>query len=694
MSSTTANRSSWTRTSILATLGGTLFFSLVIPLVLEINDLSPLSSGSGWVLAAVPMALISSMLIRELGFRLQFRATTKMALVLLYAIAAFAPSWLSTAIVLNSIGGGHRWLEAYVSFLAYASVFSGFAWIVANTIGAARAATRVSNRLENTLAAEQDLNELVEAAEHRRFLNYQSTIHSKVSRPLYRVLKLNEKYSSEKLAQQLELFQAKEMRPLSHQLHPVTVKVGLAPAIRSLGPVFQVRMSEELKYQDSQGALVDEHVRQQIFRWIQELTPKRNFVEVDLRVENATLLISAAGVECFTQLDPIAQVAGLAVRCDSAIATMVLHAPLLGQVQDLEEAPVVGKSSRLPLNWHEVKTFLTLPPYVPLSLILLSAVMTSPINFNVLRSSPLDAERPFILLTVLGIVIPLVIGLPLHLFARYRFTSPKPWQVVAFWVALGILSGLVNNLAVYIIAPEKSLLVAGLVRMLGSFLKFTVVGLLFAATRGYLDQQDRDVELLESAIDASNQKRVQLLAGADETDRYLSEALHRTIQGRLSAIALLFRLDRREEALNELSELCSVTIPGIEQRLIQALLPQESPQLPVPEAQTGLKVQDDSSWGDLFERSQQITSQLQRVVQECEVNAQRHGKATQLVVLVSESQGLWTVKCVDNGQGPSRLAQPGLGSNLFDELCAHYPGEWSLQRINGETVFTLHIQTM
>jgi len=109
------------------------FFSLVIPLVLEINDLSTLSSGSGWVLAAVPMALISSMLIRELGFRLQFRATTKMALVLLYAIAAFAPSWLSTAIVLNSIGGGQRWLEAYVSFLAYASVFSGFAWIVANT---------------------------------------------------------------------------------------------------------------------------------------------------------------------------------------------------------------------------------------------------------------------------------------------------------------------------------------------------------------------------------------------------------------------------------------------------------------------------------------------------------------------------------------------------------------------------------
>ena len=692
MRSSESTRYARTNTSAALTLGATLILSLVIPLLLESPNVSLLTSGSNWVLVAVPAALIASMLIRELAFRLQLRVTSKLSLALLYAIAVLAPSWLATSIFLNSIDSGQAYLDGYVSILAYASMLSGLAWIGLNTIGEAYAATRARGRLEQSLDAAQKLNSLLEAAENRRFLNYQSTIRTRVNGPLRQVLNLSEKYSSEKLAQQLELFQTKEMRPLSHRLHPVTVKLGLAPAIRSLGPVFNVHMSQNLVHSDIQGLLVHEHVRHQMFRWIQDLTPKSRSVEITVEAEKTHLVLTTVGVECVEELDPIAQVAGLVVECQPIRATMILRAPLFGQELKSVQVPMEPETRKSGLGKKGTLALLTVPPYMQLSLVLLIGILTSPISFKVLRVSPDAVESPFILVAILGVVIPLLLAVPLHLFVKRGSAYPKPWKIVTIWVCLGVLSGLANNLIVYLVAPEKFLLLGGTIRMFGSLVKFTGSGLLFAATKGYVDQQDRDMRLLESASATSNRKRVRLLESADETDRYLAEALHRTIQGRLSAIALLFRLDRREEGLKELQVLCEETVPGIEQRLIEALLPHKNPELPIPAASTGLRVEDNSLWSELFEKNHEIASHLKRVVHECEVNAQRHGGATHMWVTAGEVNGFWEVRCADNGRGPSRWARPGLGANLFDELCAHYSGEWSLDRIEQQTVFELHIR--
>jgi signal transduction histidine kinase len=693
MNSSESVGSTWTKTSIPVTLGATLFLSLVVPLLLEARNLSLWTDSSFWVLTAVPVALIGSMAIREMCSRLQFRATSKLALILLYAIATLAPSWLSASIFLNSIGAGHRYLVVYVSVLAYASSLSALAWIGINTFGAARAATLVSNRLEHSLVAAQNLNALLEAAEHRRLLDYQSTISIKVSEPLNRVLTVNEDYSSEVLAQQLELFQTREMRPLSHQMHPVTVKVGLAPAIRSLGPVFHVLMPEDLVNLDVQGLLVHDHVRQQVFRWIQGLTPIGNSVDIRINRDATQMSVTAIGVKCVSELNPTAQVVGLTIKCDASESTMVLRAPLLGQ--DGAQTPADSDRGELATrtNWKGISAYITFPPYMQLSLIATAAIVVVPFNFIVLKETPESIQSAFIVLTLLGVVMPLLIALPLHYFAKRRFRAPSPWKVVFLWVSLGVLSAFASNLAVFLLAPEKFLLLANAARLLGSMLKFTLTGLLFAATRGYLDQQDRDMRLLESALVDSRNKKAQLLESADETDRFLSETLHRTIQGRLSTITLLFRLDRREEALQELQIMCRDTVPEIEQRLIEALLPQGSSKLPVPSASTDLSIEDTSTWSDLFATNEQIATQLKRVVHECEVNAQRHGEATHMLIVVGEMNGLWEVRCVDDGIGPSRLAKPGLGSNLFDELCAHYSGEWSLVRLNQRTVFTLRIRS-
>ena len=189
MRSSESTRYARTNTSAPLTLGATLILSLVIPLLLESPNVSLLTSGSNWVLVAVPAALIASMLIRELAFRLQLRVTSKLSLALLYAIAVLAPSWLATSIFLNSIDSGQAYLDGYVSILAYASMLSGLAWIGLNTIGEAYAATRARGRLEQSLDAAQKLNSLLEAAENRRFLNYQSTIRTRVNGPLRLVLR-------------------------------------------------------------------------------------------------------------------------------------------------------------------------------------------------------------------------------------------------------------------------------------------------------------------------------------------------------------------------------------------------------------------------------------------------------------------------------------------------------------------------
>ncbi|GEM_PF-2820346 len=47
--------------------------------------------------------------------------------------------------------------------------------------------------------------------------------------------------------------------------------------------------------------------------------------------------------------------------------------------------------------------------------------------------------------------------------------------------------------------------------------------------------------------------------------------------------------------------------------------------------------------------------------------------------------------CVDNGQGPRADSTPGLGSQLFDEICSHMQGSWSISRRHLQTVFEMRV---
>ncbi|MSW42735.1 MAG: hypothetical protein F2842_11035, partial [Actinobacteria bacterium] len=136
-----------------------------------------------------------------------------------------------------------------------------------------RQASAVRADLEQSLAQESHLNLLLLEAERDRFANYAQVLQVEVSDGLDRVAAQAPSLSDLQLADEINGFVARVMRPLAHLLHPVTVRAGLIPALRALGPRFDVRVDDEVEADDVQGVLLDEHVRHQVYRWLRHVRP-------------------------------------------------------------------------------------------------------------------------------------------------------------------------------------------------------------------------------------------------------------------------------------------------------------------------------------------------------------------------------------------------------------------------------------
>ena len=144
--------------------------------------------------------------------------------------------------------------------------------------------------------------------------------------------------------------------------------------------------------------------------------------------------------------------------------------------------------------------------------------------------------------------------------------------------------------------------------------------------------------------------------------------------------------------MSELSNLCQQTLPAIESRLTEGM--NDLTPIPVVEAisQFGLELRDEVDWEALRTSLPIIAPKLIRVMEECAVNARRHGGASSLRVFVTYADGCIALNCHDNGSGvPSKLAK-GLGSRLFDEICAAHQGHWSLKRIESVTEFSMSLR--
>ncbi len=646
------------------------------------------------LLAGICASVVAILVLYLLSLAIE-PATRRMQLAVQYCTGIAPGLWvlvlLSDEGALNPRGSA----GTVLGLLAVVGVLVGIVAVAANARDRSREANVARATLEDALATTSRLNLLLADAERERFASYQGVIKNQVSRPLAATRAWAAQMPDESLADWIDHFQATVMRPLAHLLHPVGVRVGLIPAIAALGRSFVVNVSPELTDLDSRGELLDKNVRLQVFRWVRHLSandepqsPDFNMpVVISVSVLDDHLHIAAQGVRWSRELDPIQKVAGLTLLPVSDDDEVLLAAPLNGTAASIalhQGAPREHRPRVLRNKW----LLLTRPPVMDVRLVLLVGIVTLPFSFAILRT----ADTPARFLTAfLSVFVPVALSIPL---TRVRVAPGTPrgtFTAIGLWLVLGLAAGLTNIAIVSVITPES---VTGLtvpVRLAGGILRYSCVGLLIVTARGLSAQATSDAIALRVRIAAANADRAGVLDVADETDRFLSETLHRTVQGRLAAISLLLRLSRREEAINELGTLCEVTLPSIEERLL-AEAQGVGPLAPIlsPGA-LGIRVSDSVDWEALTESAPSLAPIMRLVIEECAINARRHGGGSTMVVAMNEEAGRLTLRCEDNGQGPPAELTRGLGSKLFDEICAEHQGEWSLERHSGVTRFAMSV---
>jgi signal transduction histidine kinase len=659
-----------------------LILAVTVPLSLILNSIAVNgATESVSYLVIAPIAAVTlSLVIVELQFRVDTVGRNRWARLLQLAVATATPLWMYTALTSVWSSGYFPVLGSLQTALGYASLVIGLMWVLTGTWGALLRAREARDRHELAVLEAERLNELLDNAERARFLEYRDVIASTVAAPLQGLRSQWSSLEADELASRLEKLTSRVMRPLAHQLHPVSLKVGLVPAIQSLGSHYRLTVPPEIGKLDESGQLLDGDVAPQVFRWVRNLVPSGSRIAVALEIDRQHVVLTAVGVATARTLDPIQQVAGLSVDVTDT-GEYRLRAPMHG-VASKPHVVLPGRERDARVSSKtSVWDAWTTPPSINLALILYIGIVSVPV-FSLVRGERAGVEAPWI--SILSVLAPVVLAFPLVRIKVARGTRRGAVTVIAMWVGLAIASAIAANLLIVWLAPSTSLFIGNALRILGAVLRYAVVAPMFVLTHGLVVQAQADTQLLRMRQRASKVTRANLLSRADETDRFLAEALHRTVQGRVTAIALLLRLDRRQEAESELDTLTRVTLPELESKLGEWMQVEAEDSSQDREV-SGLSVTDSVDWDALGIEDQGLASRLHRVVDEAAINARRHGHATTFEVSMLREGSRVTLICEDNGDGPSSSAVPGLGSAILDDVCREYAGSWVLTR---QGVFT------
>ncbi|MFZ4486339.1 MAG: hypothetical protein ACOYO9_07095 [Candidatus Nanopelagicales bacterium] len=669
-----------------------IFFVLVAAALQAVISIVTEGDGSDLGLARLAIAGLAAagtamVVLRLLSFAVE-PPTSRLLAWLQYGVGLIPALWVMLIVAHPGAPTPGSGAGATLTIIAVLGVVTGIVVVAANAKSRWQEASRARVTLVRTLADTSQLNILLSAAERERFASYREVIRNQVSQPLIELHDRATHSADQALADDIDGFQAAVMRPLAHLLHPVSVRVGLIPAVASLGRSFSLSASPMIASLDAQGNLLDKNVRLQVFRWVRNLSPRGATVSLVLTIDADHLRIAASGVQQARELDPIQQVAGLAVRKATSEGALELLAPMIGTEVQVESNSA-GRSEALPRLQGNRWLLLTRPPTMDVYLVLLAGLVTMPFTLAILRSAQ-TAE--LVLTAFLSVVVPVMLAIPLTRIKVATGTRTGAMTVLAMWLGLGIAAGLANALAVSIIAPDVLTPILATTRLVGGVVRYSLIGVLILIARGYTAQALTDAISLKVRLSAAEADRASVLASADETDRFLSETLHRTVQGRLSAISLLLRLGRRSEAMHEFGVLCSQTLPTLEERLLSDASRNRTEVTSWRPGDVDFVVDDRIDWQQLDNRAPSIVPKFRLVIEECIINARRHGHGSEMTIHVVEGQHRLTLHCEDNGFGVDAQAPKGLGSRLFDEICADHLGEWSLQRSGERTMFVLSVQ--
>ena len=464
------------------------------------------------------------------------------------------------------------------------------------------------------------------------------------------------------LADELDDFIGERLRPMAHVLHPVSVRLGLIPALRSLDPLCLISATPTVERMDSDGVLLDDDVRLQVYRWMRESLPESGGSSTALVIRGRDLEVSIHPSRG-RDLDAVQLVAGL-----RRVREGVIAAPLRGQITewvDIEADPFADAPPRR--ERYRLRDLLTVRLPRRLLLVFLLTLGSAPLQFVVYQWAVTPAT---LVASACLALAPLVATYALDRLPAPSRTLAGAWRVVGEWclIALAAVLGVAVPATIFGLFPEGA--AEWILMAFRMSYRYLLPGLAVVASYGLVVVAQRRLERANTALAHERQRRVEILAESQRLDRDVAEALHRTVQGRLAAAVVMLRLGERQAAWQQIVDMATVEVPELLSRLGERV-PTSALVIDPPMGLSVIQIGDITLEPDMLEDARSALGEIA-------ANARRHGHASALVIRVEHSTTGWRLVCEDNGDGITSDTAPGLGSRLLDETVARYGGSWSI----------------
>jgi signal transduction histidine kinase len=484
-------------------------------------------------------------------------------------------------------------------------------------------------------------------------------------------------------ATSVEAFVDGTLRPLSHRMHPTSVSMGITAAADALG--IQLVLDDTASALEASHDLLDTTVLLELHRWLTN-TADTNAADgrapvIGAHVHQRVLrLVMTEGIP--TPLDARHAVAGI-----HAVDSTCIEVPLAGQFVD----PVFGnmdstnnKNAQRPVQINRVRYPRKWSgdqgptPYLVAALAVVAVPATTFIrNAQVTQAIALEA--------MVATVVPVILAIAL---SRVRVSGrgwwPPTW-IVASWLGVGLVTGLAAaaTLDAFSGGVPTGQWFAEITR---SALRLSIPGIAVSFFGEFAAQARNLAHHVERQTQEALEAREQILDREHERSRLIAEVLHRRVQSRLAAIALLFRLDRRTEAVAELDLVTGTLLPTLITELGGDIPETSSKSSGMPIGFTITHV--DSPELQLLLTDHPDTTRT--IIDECATNALRHGSAMKMAVSVELQGDEFILRCVDDGVGPPAGQQHhGLGSLIFDQEVG--AEAWSIARDADRTIAEFHL---
>jgi len=552
-----------------------------------------------------------------------------------------------------------------------------FAFIVDEVVSYRREAQKIRDDLAPSLVAVINTNALLARFDDSRERHELEVIAEHVGRPLHELNIESQCLGNDAAANAIEDFIDGTLRPLSHRMHPTSISVGIKSAAEALG--VHLVLDDSALALESSHQLLDESVLLEFHRWMAQTA--------DLNAVNASPLMIRAAVHdrCLVAYVPIGHaapldarhiVAGLEYADDCSISM-----PLKGQFIDPSSARLAQgqpplESDALPRSPRRWSGTQGPSPYLVGALMLAAAPAITFIANAQVTSAMLAAV---VLSSALSVT--LAIGL-----TRLRISGtgwwPPTWIAIS-WISLGILTGLASATTLVYFGSSGEGIDTGvyITEVIRGCVRLSLPGIVISFFGEFVLQAKSLADTVRVQTAQALETREEILTKEHDRSRLIAEVLHRQIQARLAAAVLLFRLDRRDDAIAALDSVAQHLLPNLIHDLSQldsaASIDRDEFHSP------GLTITYDPN-PVLRHLMESQGWKVEAIVAECATNAIRHGSASRLDVAAFEDRDHIILTCTDDGLGPSGDANHrGLGSRVFDTEVG--PTQWHIRHEAGST---------